>query len=103
MVKVYYDPEHKACAVEFDKDDTIFINSEDDGAISITSCKGGKPEMIEKQLLFSLDETDDIDKIDNWFNKWYRLVGVKVSIADMTATFKERSKLEACSPSKPSI
>ncbi|KKM92438.1 hypothetical protein LCGC14_1218590 [marine sediment metagenome] len=56
-MKVYYDKEHDACAVEFDKDDTIFMNTED-GAIEISSCKGGKPEFIEKQLLFPIKESD---------------------------------------------
>ncbi len=56
-MKVYYDKEHDACAVEFDKDDTIFMSTED-GAIEISSCNGGKPEFIEKQLLFSVEEGD---------------------------------------------
>ncbi len=56
-MKVYYDKEHDACAVEFDKDDTIFMST-DDGVIEISSCNGGKPEFIEKQLLFSVEEGD---------------------------------------------
>ncbi len=52
-MKVYYDPKHDACAVEFDKDDTIIMSS-DKGRIFIDSCKGGKPEVIEKQLRFKV-------------------------------------------------
>ena len=53
-MKVYYDPKHKACAVEFDKDDTVFMNVSG-GKILIDSCKGGKPEVIEKQLRFKVN------------------------------------------------
>ena len=55
-MKVYYDKEHDACAVEFDKDDTIFMDTADGGGIYIDSCKGGKPEIIKKQLRFKLDD-----------------------------------------------
>ena len=54
-MKVIYDPEHNACAVEFDEDDCLFISIEE-GKIFIHSSTGGKPEMVEGQLLFSLDE-----------------------------------------------
>ncbi len=54
-MEVYYDAEHKACAVKFDKDDTVFIYQGDNG-IEMHSCKGGKPKMLKRQLLFSLDE-----------------------------------------------
>ena len=53
-MKVYYDEKHGACAVEFDRDDTIFIYSA--GKIEIHSCKGGRPKLIKKQLLFSPGE-----------------------------------------------
>ena len=48
---IYYDKEHDACAVKFSKDDSLFIYYEDDG-IEIHSCKGGKPKIVNKQLLF---------------------------------------------------
>ena len=57
-MKVYYDPEHNACSVEFDADDTIFMDIED-GKMCITSLKGGKPEMLEKQLLFSVEDKEE--------------------------------------------
>ncbi len=56
-MKVIYDPEHKACAVRFDKDDTLFIY-QDEGGVEIHSCKGGKPQMVKEQLLFELDEEE---------------------------------------------
>lgn len=52
-MKVYYDSKHDACAVEFDKDDTIFMYV-DEGKICIDSCNGGKPKIIKKQLLFEM-------------------------------------------------
>lgn len=55
-MKVYYDKKHNTCAVEFDKDDTVIIDTADDGGIYISSCKGGKPEIIKKQLLFELND-----------------------------------------------
>jgi len=56
-MRVYYDKEHGACAVKFDKDDTIFIYQNEDG-IEVHSCKGGKPVIEEKQLLFDIDEEE---------------------------------------------
>jgi len=58
-MKVYYDKEHDACAVEFDKEDGMSINVSEDGGIWIDSFKGGKPEIIERQLRFSLDEVKE--------------------------------------------
>jgi len=57
-MKVYYDKKHSACAMEFDGDDTIFMET-GKGKIRIYSCKGGKPEIIEKQLLY---EHKDVEK-----------------------------------------
>lgn len=56
-MKIYYDEEHDACAVEFNKDDVLFMYQGEEGLV-IDSCDGGKPEIIEKQLLFSLEEED---------------------------------------------
>jgi len=56
-MKVLYDPVYKACAVEFDDDDTIFLNLRD-GKIRINSCKGGKPKIVKTQLLFSFEDRD---------------------------------------------
>lgn len=52
-MKVYYDPKHDACAVEFDKDDCL-IFSVHRGKLNIDSCNGGKPEVTEKQLRFEM-------------------------------------------------
>ncbi len=56
-MKVYYDSEHNACAVKFEKEDVVFIYNEEDG-LEIHSSDGGKPEIIEKQLLFSVEESN---------------------------------------------
>ncbi len=60
-MKIYYDPEHDACAVEFDKDDAL-ITSIHRGKIFIESCKGGKPRIIKKQLMFSIEEVKAQEK-----------------------------------------
>ena len=57
-MKVLYDPEHNACAVEFDKDDCLFTSIEE-GKIFIESSLGGKPEMVEERLNFELGEHSD--------------------------------------------
>lgn len=54
-MKVFYDKEHDACMVLFEKSDCVFIYQTDEG-LEIHSCKGGKPEIIERQLLFGLEE-----------------------------------------------
>jgi hypothetical protein len=56
-MKVIYDPEHKACAVRFDKEDSIYMYQDEDG-LEIHSCKGGKPEMVEELLLFDIEDDD---------------------------------------------
>lgn len=54
-MKILYDTKHDACAVEIDADDVVFMSIED-GKIIIHSSNGGKPEIVETQLLFSLDK-----------------------------------------------
>jgi len=57
-MRVYYDKEHDACAVGFDKNDTVIFDV-DDKEIHISSCNGGKPEMIERKLLFEIEELEE--------------------------------------------
>jgi len=54
-MKIIYDKEHDACAVEFDASDCIFTSIED-GKIFMHSSNGGKPEIVDGQLLFSVDD-----------------------------------------------
>ncbi len=68
-MKVYYDSKHNDCAVEFDRDDTIYMSTVE-GKMFIHSCKGGKPKIIEKQLLFEMDETDfEMDETEKKINE----------------------------------
>lgn len=55
-MKIYYDPEHKMCEVEFDKEEGLFLNVSESGGISITNYHCDIPIVTEKQLAFSLEE-----------------------------------------------
>ena len=51
---IYYDKKHDACSVKFDKDDAPIIYHTKTG-VEISSCKGGKPQIIAKQLTTEVD------------------------------------------------
>jgi len=53
-----YDPEHNACAIEFDKDDCISTSVEN-GKLFMQSFNGGKPKFVKEQLLFELEVKDE--------------------------------------------